>query len=989
MAFKSSIGSNTVSILYENDSFVFKKNGNVAELKAKALKFSQTQPTFSGANSSQVLVQDSSNGDVQGIALNNFSSFVSPPESYLNGLYSSLSQPNTVLLDKNELTTNVLGYEPLDVLDYDPIGDLEAGEVDYINFNNKEQIDYNVDGRLFWDKSEGLYIRSSSAAYENGDPALLWSSDNFNAGSNLNVSYGTQDNPTLSVSNNPSFNSSTFKSITMKNGSAGAPIIFDRTNSSVVNDTVELTAQSSYNGELRVASGSGTKIAAFAMDGRFIAENNAEIKGSLDVDGDIQLDKKIGFNNDSGVIEHVDTNADSQSGLWSGKDKLILRSDDNVGTVAVHMGNLRTSGGSYVGGKLQVNNKLGIGRVPSEALDIREAGSNTIRMMTPNDNSYSVAIRQKYDYNNPFALQVRGENLLTTETGTDKTFIFAEGEKMIRLESGDVNLLGNSYTTGETEVLGTKVVRDFPSLNGDPNGNGVYYNGYRSYVGIIRLKNTNSKEFVSGRISGARNSFARGGYIEIQAENDPYQGDGKLPDQTRAYVKSVKNPAESRLVEFDYDGDTWIGIEINGGASGISAAEQFEGRVYSQTGSFCPRRISFSSISNLKAYTGSKTYITETADKRIRGDVLVRRDFDVAGTSNLGDNFKAADNDVLLGNFSKTDNYIEYDNTGLTVSTKGEGNIDVAISNLRNLFQSLDVQDTISYNGSNGNIFVTKNGSGSSLKLDAAKVLQNNSVTATQIGISDLEELGATIAGWNIYPTNIAAIGNDVLLGSEYGIRFRSATNAASRNALSWRDVDNGTLVSESFIQGRNADLFFNSDGDFRFKSRNVRFESAAAINGTSVTGTRPMFDLSMGLLLRSPAQNFSDAQPSEVYVDANGFLKLKPAGNAVPTANIRIASQVNAAVEFDASASYSESGQGLQYRFNFDTSSAGYDTNWLESPTFTHTYPTSATDGYTCRVQVRDKADTSLRDTDTTTTSTSTGGGGGDNPTGDSTIAF
>jgi len=163
---------------------------------------------------------------------------------------------------------------------------------------------------------------------------------------------------------------------------------------------------------------------------------------------------------------------------------------------------------------------------------------------------------------------------------------------------------------------------EFGSLSGDDAGSGVYMGGFRSYIGLIPLVNANDKEFVLGRISGARNSFSNGGELRIYAENYPHSGNGLAVNSTSATVRSIEGGGEGRLVYFDHDGYTWVGVEYKGGGSGINQDVRFEGRTISESGNedLYPKVVDFANLSNLNAYAGDKAdHTEELGTKKIYG----------------------------------------------------------------------------------------------------------------------------------------------------------------------------------------------------------------------------------------------------------------------------------------------------------------------------------------------------------------------------------
>jgi len=104
---------------------------------------------------------------------------------------------------------------------------------------------------------------------------------------------------------------------------------------------------------------------------------------------------------------------------------------------------------------------------------------------------------------------------------------------------------------------------------------------------------------------GARSSYAQGGEIKFYAENDPYN-DGTNPSFASAYVRSTKGEDGARLVEFDYNYDRWVGLEVKTGGSTISQNVRFVGHTISESGSDFPVQLGTSEPSNLAVFSGNQ-----------------------------------------------------------------------------------------------------------------------------------------------------------------------------------------------------------------------------------------------------------------------------------------------------------------------------------------------------------------------------------------------
>lgn len=184
--------------------------------------------------------------------------------------------------------------------------------------------------------------------------------------------------------------------------------------------------------------------------------------------------------------------------------------------------------------------------------------------------------------------------------------------------------VGTDSPSSTLQVGGDADVNDYEfkslsdDLGGDDTGGGVYTNGFRSYLGLIPLVNSGDKEYVIGEVTGARGTVDKGGKIEFYAENDPFN-DGLDITLTSGYVNSEKGAGEARLVEFDFNGNTWVGLEVEAGGSGINQEIRFRGRKISDSGSAgsFPQIVDFGNISNLAAFSGSFGIRQEEAGKKI------------------------------------------------------------------------------------------------------------------------------------------------------------------------------------------------------------------------------------------------------------------------------------------------------------------------------------------------------------------------------------
>jgi len=182
-------------------------------------------------------------------------------------------------------------------------------------------------------------------------------------------------------------------------------------------------------------------------------------------------------------------------------------------------------------------------------------------------------------------------------------------EGIVILEDDKPRAEGMEWNQVRFGIIRDWTFESFPSLEtGQTNtGSGVYFSGRRTYIGLIPLINSGDKEFIFGQVSGARGSFARGGKIEFYAENDPFN-DGLDITLTTGYVKTIKGLGTARLVEFDYNSHTWVGLEVEAGGQAINLQTQAVYRQVSQsnsTGEY-PVQLGDSDISNLAAHSGNQ-----------------------------------------------------------------------------------------------------------------------------------------------------------------------------------------------------------------------------------------------------------------------------------------------------------------------------------------------------------------------------------------------
>lgn len=141
----------------------------------------------------------------------------------------------------------------------------------------------------------------------------------------------------------------------------------------------------------------------------------------------------------------------------------------------------------------------------------------------------------------------------------DPTALF-RGDVLALERTGDMRNI--KYEGLARNIRDTFDVRHFDfhmTEAGTGNGTPVYDGNYFSYLGLIKLQDADKKEFVHGRLVGARSTFARGGGIRFYAENNPWDNnDGTDPAGCRGFVESMKGVvASARLVQFEAKPRDW------------------------------------------------------------------------------------------------------------------------------------------------------------------------------------------------------------------------------------------------------------------------------------------------------------------------------------------------------------------------------------------------------------------------------------------------
>ena len=101
----------------------------------------------------------------------------------------------------------------------------------------------------------------------------------------------------------------------------------------------------------------------------------------------------------------------------------------------------------FESGKLAVGSFLG-----GSDIAVSLNPENNIKVQSTANSSYSFELRQRFNYANPFQLNVYGENLLTTERGANKSFLYAGGTKGLGLDADNQALALTLY--GDTDVQG-------------------------------------------------------------------------------------------------------------------------------------------------------------------------------------------------------------------------------------------------------------------------------------------------------------------------------------------------------------------------------------------------------------------------------------------------------------------------------------------------------------------------------------------------------
>jgi PKD repeat protein len=174
-------------------------------------------------------------------------------------------------------------------------------------------------------------------------------------------------------------------------------------------------------------------------------------------------------------------------------------------------------------------------------------------------------------------------------------------------------------------------------------------------------------------------------------------------------------------------------------------------------------------------------------------------------------------------------------------------------------------------------------------------------------------------------------------------------------------------------IVGENSSNTFIYDGEFNF---NIGFKGhEGEIGHFLVYGIYPDGDPTVSIECNT-----------DFYYIGNMTINTSNIPNEFPVANAGgpYAGLIDTEITFDGSGSYDADGTVVGYKWDFD-GDGNYDTNWLSTPTTTHTY--SVADEYTVELMVKDDGDATDTDTATATITEPAGddddGGGGTGGTG------
>jgi hypothetical protein len=239
----------------------------------------------------------------------------------------------------------------------------------------------------------------------------------------------------------------------------------------------------------------------------------------------------------------------------------------------------------------------------------------------------------------------------------------------------------------------------------------------------------------------------------------------------------------------------------------------------------------------------------------------------------------------------------------------------------------------------------------------------DDTLTADKIDVNDLLAESITVSG------SLRSSNDDTRFNAA-GVQINAGGGA--ENSVQFFD---DLTANDPTSYGR---LFSSTNSNLTLKN-----------NNGGVVLSAPSDDIRMeeGGHIVLPNHEHGESEPSKnyaLYVDSNGYVKMSPGPttNDPPTADLS-GSGIGSTITWDATGSFDPNGQTLEYKFNFDTNTSGYDTGWKTSGVVSNDYG-SFNEEYTAKVKVRDSSGTEGKtDTATATATTqeegdSPGGGGG-----------
>lgn len=307
-------------------------------------------------------------------------------------------------------------------------------------------------------------------------------------------------------------------------------------------------------------------------------------------------------------------------------DNTLELADDNRPTVSFHRPGT-DSGEIYFNGEFQMNDNLDM-----NGNDVQKVNRiETYRVQTGRGNSDGNGIEISDD--GGFYDDNDGWITFDDRAGGGDSSGLSIEQGNVRLNNG--NSLQNGDSSGSLEVNsgtldmhGWSSVRSYTDL--DMTGNNIEdvnqfdsRNGYGirkldneqtnsnddpRYWGLLRLED-GTNVHSSGRITSERSSFSRGISLEFHAESG-WDGDNSPnPADSELLVQAYGTGSNyfTRLVEFDHNGNTWIGIERDPGGCCSNYEIVFSGqsqRAGDQTDTF-PKILGPDEVSSVSDYPGN------------------------------------------------------------------------------------------------------------------------------------------------------------------------------------------------------------------------------------------------------------------------------------------------------------------------------------------------------------------------------------------------